>query len=129
MIRTKLHPACGQERDASNDVVLRRIAMPSDRRTGPVLIDEGHRECVRINARPAGKLRAQRQQEPWKRNRRVSIVRLAEERHAPPRDDAGKLEIRKRDSCYRIDEVQLVVGGYEVLAQLETGRQIVSQQR
>ena len=40
---------------------------------------------------------AQRQQERWKRPGCRPIVRLAEERDAPPSDDAAHLEVRKRD--------------------------------
>ena len=76
--------------------------MPADGRARSILVDECHRKRVGIDARPLRNRGAQRQQERWKRPRRPPIVRLAEERDAPPRHDATHFEVRERDVAYGI---------------------------
>ena len=72
--------------------------MPADWRAGTILVDECHRKRVGIDGRPLRNRGAQRQQERWKRPGRLPIVRLAEERDAPPRHDATHFEVRERDA-------------------------------
>ena len=62
-VRAKLHSTGGEERDPGDDVILGGIAVPPDRRTGPVFIDERHREGNRFNVRPFCHRRAQRKEE------------------------------------------------------------------
>ena len=71
--------------------------MPADRRAGSILVDECHRKRIDIDASPLRNRRAQRQQKCWKRSRRPPMVRVAEERDAPPRHDATHFEVRERN--------------------------------
>jgi hypothetical protein len=74
--------------------------MPADRRVGTILVDECHRKRIGIDGSPLGHRGAQRQQKCWKRPSRPPVVRLAEERDAPPRHDATHFEVRERDVSY-----------------------------
>jgi hypothetical protein len=76
--------------------------MPANGRAWPILVDERHRKCVGIDGSPPRYRGAQRQQKRWKMFRRLPIVRLAEERDAPPRHDATHFEVRERDVAYGI---------------------------
>ena len=63
---------------------------------------------------------AQGQQERWKRPSCCPVVRLAEERHSPPRNDTAHLEVRKRDIGDRFEEDSLLGIRDEGLAIVET---------
>ena len=76
--------------------------MPADGRAWPILVDERHRKRIGIDVSPLRNRSAQWQQKCWKRPRRPPIVRLAEERDAPPRHDATHFEVRERDVAYGI---------------------------
>ena len=60
----------------------------------------------------------------WKRLRRRPVVRLAEERHPPPRDDAAQREIRKGNLGDGLQEDPLLRVGDEILAIMEARRHI-----
>jgi hypothetical protein len=66
-----------------------------------------------------GNLCAQGQQEGWQRPSCCPVVRVAEERHSPPSDDAAHLEVRKRDIGDRFEEDSLIGVRDEVLAIVE----------
>ena len=70
--------------------------MPADGRAGPILVDERHRKRTSIDGSPLRNRGAQRQQKRWKRPRRSAIIRLPEERNAPPRHDATHFEVGER---------------------------------
>ena len=124
-VRTERHAACRQQRDARDDVVLGCIAMPTDGRARPILVDEGHGKRFGINARPRCNLCAQRHQKRWKWPGSYPIVRLAKERHAAPCHDAAHLEVRKRHVGHRFEQDSLLGLRYEVLAKVEALRRIV----
>ena len=121
----ELHPARRKQRHAGDDVVLRRIPMPADRRPGSVFVNQRHGKGIGSDAGPFGKPGAQRQQERWERRRRGAIVRLAEEGDAPTCDNAAHLEVRKRDVGDRVVERALLGGGDDVVAIVEACRQVV----
>lgn len=99
--------------------------MPADRRAGTILVDECHRKRLGIDASPLRNRSAQRQQKCWKRSRRPPIVRLAEERDAPPRHDATHFEVRERDVAYGIYQDALLRLRDEVLSIVEAVRETV----
>ena len=61
----------------------------------------------------------------WKRALRAAMVRLAEERDAPPRDDATQFQVRERDAGDGVQQGLLIGLGYEVRAIVEASREIV----
>ena len=99
--------------------------MPADGRAGSILVDERHRKRFGVDASPLRDRRAQWQQERWKRPLRAAIVRLAEERDAPPRDDATQFEVRERDAGDGVQQGLLIGLSYEVRAIVEASRAIV----
>ena len=99
--------------------------MPADGRARSILVDERHRKRLGVDTRPLRNRGAQRQQKRWKRPRRPSIVRLAEERDAPARYDATHFEVRERDVANGISQDSLIRLRDEVLAIVETVRETV----
>jgi len=51
-VGSEFHPTDGVQRDASDDVVLRGVAMTPDGRTRVVFVDERHGEALGLNASP-----------------------------------------------------------------------------
>ena len=85
-VGTELHPARRKQGHAGDDVVLGRIAMPADRRPGPVFVNQRHGKRIGIDAGPLGKRGAQRQQERRERRSWGAIVTIGRRRrHADVR--------------------------------------------
>ena len=93
--------------------------MPADRRTGAVLVDQGHGERASIDAAPVCNGCAHGEQERWNRFGGRPIVRLAKERHSPPSDHPAHLEVRKCDIGDRFEEDSFVGVGDEVRSIVE----------
>src|SRR5262245_23033210 len=128
-VRTEFHAAGGEQRDAGDDAVLRRVPVPSDGSARTIFVDERHRERLGIQLRPVAQRRTQRQKEGGKRRCRGTIVGLAKERDATFRDDAVHLEVREREAGDRGDELLRVRAADELLTVLKAVGQIRREER
>lgn len=129
-VRTEFHSACRQQGDASNDPVLRRVAVPSDGRTGPIFVDERHRECRGLDIRPLRNSCAQRFKKS--RNLRSSgggVVRAAKERHAAPSHHASHFKGGELDAPDVIGERCFFPFRDEVQPVEKSVRQIFAEER
>jgi len=99
--------------------------MPADRRARPVLVNQSHGKRFGIDTSPLSNRGTQRQQECWKRPGGYPIVRLAEERHAPPCHDAAHLKVRERHLGNRFEQDELIGLRDEPLAIVEAWGEVV----
>jgi hypothetical protein len=118
-IGTEAHPRCTEQRDAAHHVEIRHVAMPAERAPRPVLGDQGVEEVVRIDARPAGHLGAQRQEElrngrPGQQRVVVEVVARAEARDAPLGGIALVLRLGERNPADLGDEPGFLVDADEL---------------
>src|SRR5204863_8768532 len=103
--RAEAHPARAVERDAGDDLEMRRIAMPADWRPRRVFGDEPVHEIRSRPLEPCGNARAHLDQERRKFDARkvglligfrIEIVALAETYDASPRRVLAKARLAKR---------------------------------
>lgn len=130
-VRSKPHPARGKERQASDDVVLRCIAVPTDRRAGGIFVDQRHGEVIRIAFSPRRESVADGKKKGGDRRCRCSsgIVRPSEECNSPPRNNPSHLELRKMDARDLACQICLFTRRDEISAIGETVRERWSKER